>query len=161
MSSAISVATPDDADELAALINRAYEVESFFKIGPRTDTNEIAALLTQHRFLVAREGSRIAGCVLVELRPGDGYFGMLSVEPARQRAGLGRTLIAAAEEFCSEHGRALMSLKIVNLRLELLAFYGALGYRESGTEPWPPAEAERTSQPCHFLVMTKVLAARA
>ena len=151
----ITLATPEDVPALAALINRAYEVESFFKVGLRTDEGEIARLLGEHRFLVARDAEGLAGCVLVELRAGDGYFGMLSVLPDRQKSGLGRALIAAAEAFCAERGRTTMTLIVVNLRLELPPLYRRLGYRETGTEPWPESERERASQPCHFIVMTK------
>ena len=68
----ISLASQADVPAITSLINRAYEVESFFKVGPRTDEAEVASLMREHRFFVAREGSRITGCVLVELRPGEG-----------------------------------------------------------------------------------------
>ena len=155
MSHEITLATAEDVPAVTALINRAYEVESFFKVGPRTDEVEIARLLREHRFLVARDAAGLAGCVLVELRAGDGYFGMLSVAPDRQKSGVGRALIAAAEAFCAERARTTMTLIVVNLRLELPPLYRRLGYRETGTEPWPESERERTSQPCHFIVMTK------
>ncbi|MGH2632628.1 MAG: GNAT family N-acetyltransferase [Tepidiformaceae bacterium] len=155
MSHAIVFATAADVPALTGLINRAYEVESFFKVGPRTDEAEVGRLQAEHQFFVARDAKGIAGCVLVELRPDDGYFGMLSVEPGRQKSGLGRELIGAAERFCAERGRTVMTLVLVNLRLELPPFYRKLGYTESGTEPWPVSELEKTSVPCHFIVMTK------
>jgi len=155
VSGEIGTATEADVATITGLINRAYEVESFFKVGPRTDEAEVASLMREHRFLVVREASKITGCVLVELRPNDGYFGMLSVEPGRQREGIGRRLVAAAEAFCAANGRTVMTLVLVNLRLELPPLYRTFGYEETGTEPWPESQRERASQPCHFIVMRK------
>ncbi len=61
-------------------------------------------------FLVAEDGGEMAACVYVELRGERGYFGLLSVEPTRQRSGFGRRLIAAAEEFCRDAGCRFMDL---------------------------------------------------
>ncbi len=63
------------------------------------------------------------------------YLGLLSVDPARQKIGLGRRLVAAAEEFAREMGSHHMDLTVVNLRTELPPFYRKLGYVENGTEP--------------------------
>ena len=98
----------------------------------------------------------MAGCVYVELRGERAYFGLLSVDPARQKGGVGRELIAAAEEYAREHGCAVMDIRIVNLRAELPAFYGRLGYAEAGTEEFTPGSP--TKLPCHFVKMQKALA---
>ena len=156
----MELATAADAGRLTALINRAYEVEAFFKVGDRTDEEEVRQLLTDHQFLVIRNGGTIAGCVLVELRDVDGYFGMLSVDPAHQGAGVGARLVAEAEHFCSERGRRTMSLVVVNLREELPPWYAKLGYSVSGTEPWPEYARDRVSRPCHFIIMTKPIGVR-
>ena len=39
----IRIATADDAGTLAAIINRAFVVEAFFKIGERTSSADVAA----------------------------------------------------------------------------------------------------------------------
>ena len=93
----------------------------------------------------------------LERRGGRAYLGLLSVDPHRQRTGLGRTLVAAAEDRARALGCAHMDLQIVNLRAELPAFYAGLGYSETGTSPFP-AEVE-TRLPCHFVVMSKKLSA--
>ncbi len=160
MSGEVALATADDAARLTALINRAYEVEAFFKVGDRTDEEEVRQLLTDHQFLVIRNGGTIAGCVLVELRDVDGYLGMLSVDPAHQGAGLGARLVAEAEHFCSERGRRTMSLVVVNLREELPRWYAKLGYSVRGRQPWPEYARDRVSRPCHFVIMTKPIGVR-
>jgi GNAT superfamily N-acetyltransferase len=98
----------------------------------------------------------MAGCVYVELRGERAYIGLLSVDPARQKGGIGRTLMDAAERYAREQGCGFMDLRIVNLRLELPAFYRKLGYVEAGTEEFPPDAP--TKLPCHFVRMQKALA---
>lgn len=81
---------------------------------------------------------------------------MLSVDPGRQRAGIGRRLIAAAEEFCREQGCRFMDLSIVDLRTELPPLYEKFGYRIVGSEPFP-ADQMPVSRPCSFITMEKEL----
>jgi pantoate--beta-alanine ligase len=153
----IRTATKADARELARLINEAFIVEAFFKIGDRTSENELAALIDQGgEFLVAGDGSgNMAGCVHLKCEGERGYFGMLSIDPNRQRQGLGRTLINAAEARARERGCRFMDIHIVNLREELPSYYRHLGYEERGTLPF--SAPERASRACHFIVMTKPL----
>ena len=150
------VALPDDAPALAALINLAYRVEDFFKIGDRTDAAEVREKMTHGAFLVL-EGAdgALAGSIYVTAADGLGYFGMLSIDPSRQGQGLGKRLILEAEDHCRRAGCREMELEVVNLRTELPPFYRRFGYAESGTRPFN--ETERTSRPCHFIVMSKAL----
>jgi len=48
-----------------------------------------------------------------------------------------------------------MDLRIVNLRLELSAFYRRRGYVETGTEVFTPGLTPKL--PCHFVKMSKSL----
>jgi GNAT superfamily N-acetyltransferase len=152
-------ATDADTDTLVRLINGAFQVEKFFKLGERTDADEVRAHLQSGRFLLAEDERGLAGSVYIEIRNADpkrGYFGMLSVAPERQRAGVGRRLIAAAEEFCREQGCRFMDLSIVDLRTELPPLYEKFGYRVCGTAPFP-MDAMPVSQPCSFVLMEKEL----
>ncbi len=149
------VAVPADADVLAALISLAYRVEDFFKIGDRTDPDDVRKRMQDGAFLVLEDNDAIAGTVYVQRHGETGYFGMLSIDPARQRQGLGSTLIAAAEDHCRRAGCQTMELEVVNLRTELPPFYRRFGYTEAGTRPF--TEHERTKLPCHFVVMSKPL----
>ncbi len=143
-----------EAPLLMSLINDAFRVEKFFVDSERITLEEVRAFLRKGCFLIAEEGAP-AACVYVELRGDRGYFGLLSVDPTRQKSGFGRTLVQAAEQFCREHGCQAMDMQIVNLRRELPAFYQRLGYSETGTAPWP-AEVV-TKMPCHFVRMSKPL----
>jgi len=151
----LRLAGPGDTAAITAVVNLAYEVEDFFKIGDRTDVAEIEGLLAEAAFIVADfEAGELAGAVYVRSTPPRGYFGMLSVRPALQGTGLGRKLVAAAEEYCVQRGCTEVDLSVVNLRTELPAFYERFGYRRSGTEAWPEDELHRISRPAHFITMT-------
>ena len=166
-----------EAAELARIINEAFMVEAFFKIGDRTSADEIAALMNAGgEFLVldggsvrggdlsaeaqgaraeaAKRGTPV-GCVYLKCQGERAYFGMLSIDPARQRQGLGRRLIDAAEARARKRGCRAMDIHIVNLREELPAYYRRLGYVETGTLPFP--DPDRASRPCFFVVMSKPL----
>jgi ribosomal protein S18 acetylase RimI-like enzyme len=149
------VAEPEDAEDIARLVNTAFRPERFFIDADRTNPEKVRALLQKGKFLLVEQEGTLAGCVYVELRGERGYFGLLAVDPALQRSGLGSRLVAAAEEDCRAEGCQFMDLTIVNLRTELPAFYRRLGYAESGTLPFPPDQ--QANQPCHLVKMTKPL----
>lgn len=150
-------AEESDLDALTALVNQAFQVERFFLVGERLDPERTLTYFRKGRFLLAQDGAALAGCAYVELQGESCYLGMLSVDPARQKTGLGRRLTAAAEEFAREMGARQMVLTVVNLRTELPPFYQKLGYTILGTEPIPEDMQHRVNQPCHFIRMSKPL----
>jgi GNAT superfamily N-acetyltransferase len=145
----------EDAENIARLVNVAFRPERFFIDADRTNPEKVRALMPKGQFLLTEEAGVLTGCVYVELRDERGYFGLLAVDPALQRSGLGSGLVAAAEEYCREAGCNFMDLTIVNLRAELPAFYQRLGYVESGTLPFPPDQ--HPNQRCHLVRMSKSL----
>jgi N-acetylglutamate synthase-like GNAT family acetyltransferase len=149
----------EESDEvtLGSLINRAFAVESFFIRGGRVTPERLREYMRAGRFLLAEENGEMLGCVYVEMHGDQGYLGLLSVDPWRQKGGLGRRLVAAAEEFAREMGARRMDLTVVNLRVELPPYYGKLGYELVGTEPIREEMAPRVKQPCHFIRMSKPL----
>jgi GNAT superfamily N-acetyltransferase len=156
----IRFATEPDLPNLMALINQAFKVEAFFIEGDRLSPEDTRAYFKKGRFLLADENSALAGVIYVELRSDRSYFGLLSVNPDLQKTGLGRRLIAAAEEFAREMGAHHMDITVVNLRTELPPFYRKLGYIDDGTAPVRPDMIPRLLQPCHFIKMTKPLGNR-
>jgi len=154
----IRVATAADIPTIERLINAAFVVERFFKVGDRINADGIRTEQAKGAFLLLERDRVPIGTVYVELRGDRGYIGMLSVDPPRQGGGYGRALMLAAEDYCWRNGAQHADLRIVNLREELPPFYRRLGYVESGTEPF--SEPAQATQPCHFLLMTKPLAVR-
>jgi len=164
----IRTARPDDAAALASLINAAFVVEAFFKIGDRTSADDVAALMEAGGEFLVLEGvprrsgeaamagtGTFTGCVYLKCSGERAYFGMLSIDPDKQRQGAGRRLVDAVESRARERGCRFMDLHLVDLREELAPYYRRLGYVETGTLPF--SEPERASKPCFFIVMTKRL----
>lgn len=153
------VAGPADVPGITSLVNLAYRVEDFFIDGNRTTEAEVADLLASGCFLVLDAApGQLAAAVHVAFEGPHGHFAMLSVDPAHQRGGLGRQLIAAAEALACEHACATMDLEVVNLREELPPWYRRLGYHETGTRPFPtPAKLKKEA---HFVTMSKNLASK-
>src|SRR5580700_3562295 len=94
----IRAAVSGDIPALVRLINAAFIVEQFVFDGDRINAEETQSFMETGKFLVAEDSAGFAGCVYMEVRQGRGYLGLLAVHPGRQGTGLGRTLVAAAEE---------------------------------------------------------------
>lgn len=153
----IRVAAPRDAARMTNVINAAFRVvEEFFIDGTRISQPEVEQLLAKGAFLLAEADEQLSGCVYVEMRGERSYLGLLSVDPACQKGGLGSLLMNEAENYCRERGSRFMDIYIVNLREELPPFYRRRGYVENGTTtPFP--DDVPTKIPCHFINMAKPL----
>lgn len=153
----IRLAEEKDLDGLMRLINQAFAVERFFLTGDRLDPASTREYFSRGTFLMAEEQSALAASVYVEMRGDRSYLGLLAVDPSRQKTGLGRRMVAAAEEFARELGSRAMDMTVVNLRVNLPPFYEKLGYAEVGTAPIRPEMLPRVTQACHFIRMSKAL----
>ena len=151
----LRITEPADASAVARLVNAAFRPERFFIDADRTDPEKVRALLQQGQFLMQFEDGVLTGCVYTEIRGERGYFGLLAVDPQRQRAGIGAQLIAAAEQNCRPAGCRFMDLTLVNVRQELPAYYQRFGYVENGILPFPADQV--TKIPVHLVQMSKPL----
>ena len=142
-------------EPLTRLINAAFVVERVVFDGDRADAAEIRAYMQKGTFLVAEEVGEFVGCVYVEVREGHAYLGLLAVDPPRQGFGLGRQLVAAAEDFARQASAAVMDLRVISARAELLPFYRRAGYEETGTAPFAPGLEAKI--PSHYIHMSKSL----
>jgi len=159
---------------IVSLVNRAYRgwgavrswtVEDFIA-EPRVDEAEIRQDLADPsvRLRIVRDeasGAPIATVRLQDEGAGLWQLGMLSVDPDRQKDGLGQRIMAAAEEIARSEGAQRMRLYVVHRRPELLSWYGRRGYRPTGeTRPFPGQEAEAgpaARNDLHFLLLEKSL----
>ena len=148
-------ASAADADRIAALVNRAFSAESWFKSTDRTNAAQIQELLSQGVFLLLEDGTRLLACVYLEPRGDRVYLGMLSVEQDVQARGIGRRMMQHAEDFARRAGHVAIDLRIVHVREELPPYYRKLGYVDAGTEAAPDFPGVKI--PIHFLLMTKSL----
>ena len=160
----IRSATEDDVPRLVALINAAFAMERAFVDRDRTSVEEISKYLGTGTFFVVDGGpfarsqgmpDSLASCVYLERRGDRLYLGMLAVSPTLQGRGLGRQMMAAAEQQAAALGCHAIDIRIVNRRTELPPFYRSLGFVDSGTEPF---EDPFLTKPSHFILMTKKVA---
>ena len=149
-------AKTNDVPAIVALLNEAFAMEWDFIDRARTHAAEIAQYLGAGVFLVAdAEDGSLASCMYLEPRGDRVYLGMLAVSPSQQGRGLGRQMMAAAEQHARSLGCHALDIRIINLRTELPPFYRALGFVDNGTEPF---DDPLLTKPAHFIRMTKDLA---
>jgi len=154
----LRIATDADVRSIVDLVNRAFAIESFFKTGDRIDETQIREMLLGGQFLLLREGETLIACVYVDLRGERAYIGVLAVDPAKQKLGIGARMMCEAEKFGRAAGCKFADIRVVNVRPELPLIYRKLGYTESGTEP--AAVIKTATMPVHFVIMTKPLQSR-
>ena len=94
---------------------------------PRKD---IARKLQVNRewFLVAERETRIVGSVMAGYEGHRGWINYLAVDPAAQRCGLGRALMAEAERLLRAAGCPKINLQVRSTNAAVLAFYRRLGF---------------------------------
>jgi GNAT superfamily N-acetyltransferase len=89
--------------------------------------------------LAFAEDGALIGCVHLQKEPGGScYLGMLTVDPARQAAGIGKLLMARSDEIARAWGCLHMRMTVISVREELIAYYERRGYARTGaTSPFP------------------------
>ncbi|GAB3377643.1 GNAT family N-acetyltransferase [Lysobacter fragariae] len=144
-------ATHSDIPALVPLVEAAYRGEGEHKGwtteadilgGRRTDADEVrgcidsagSVLLVCER--AAADGSlELLGCGHVAVEDGAGYFGMFSVRPELQGAGIGKALLGEAERIVRDEWHLpTMRMTVIDVRQELIDFYERRGYRRTGTK---------------------------
>ena len=167
-------ATVADIAALHALIESAYRGEASRKGwtteadllgGQRTDPEELAEIIADpdQALLLAWRGTELVACVRVQkLAETLGYFGMLSVHPMLQAAGLGRRMVAAAESTLAQRFAARRArIQVFPQRDTLIAWYERLGYVATGeTAPFPYGDVrfgDPRRQDLYFVVFEKPL----
>lgn len=79
-------------------------------------------------FLVAEAAGHIVGTVMAGYEGHRGWINYLAVEPARQRGGLGRTLMAEAERLLRAAGCPKINLQVRRTNAGVISFYERLGF---------------------------------
>lgn len=111
----------------------------------------LANLPKEDRLLIGIDGEHLTGFahlrVSRDLTAGDAAEVVaILVAKAYRRKGVGRHLIAAAETWALESGRARLLLHIDVIRTDANAFFNALGYEKSATSLEFIRDLERVRQ---------------
>lgn len=167
----IRPAVAEDVDALLELIHAAYRgsggrngwtTEAELIAGPRTTRELLAADLADPSITLLVAGDH-DGCAAVTHRAGEptASFGMFAVRPGRQGSGLGKAVLAAAEDHARSGGATTMEMCVIDRRDELIAWYERRGYMRTGeTRPFPygePGVGVPHADDLRFAVLTKAL----
>ena len=144
-----------DLDDVVELVNLSYRGaaaqagwthEHDWIAGPRTTREsleqELSAAGDAVILILRDDGGRLRACVLLDMsRSGaelTAYIGMLTVRPDLQDAGLGRRMLAYAEDEARRRGARRARMRVLSVRDSLIAWYERRGYARTGeTQPFP------------------------
>jgi ribosomal protein S18 acetylase RimI-like enzyme len=155
----LTPATEADLDAVAALVNSAYRgdssragwtTEADLLDGRRTDADDVRSCIERARSIVllAERAGQLVACAHVAIDGEAGYFGMFSVTPTLQRAGVGKAVLAEAERVVREDWQVrTMRMTVIDVRGELIAFYERRGYARTGIKKPFPYGDERFGLP--------------
>ena len=163
-----------DANAVIALVTSAYRGQSSRQGwtseadligGERIDIELLRADIRRPSsvvILAEREGSLVGCAHVARTNTTHAYFGMFAVRPLGQARGDGKRILAEAERFvAAEWATSVLTMTVLDIRSELLAFYERRGYRRTGvTKPFPYGD-ERFGLPrrddLRFEVLEKTL----
>lgn len=159
-------------DQVTSLVNDVYATaeSGLWRDGaPRTTAAELAELIRAEQIAVATRHGQIAGSVrLHDVAEDLSEFGMLVAAPDHRGTGVGRALVAFAEEHSRERGLRAIQLELLVPRAWrhpskefLKAWYPRIGYRLVRTgqiEESYPELAPHLATPCDFVIYHKSLA---
>ena len=165
----ITKATLQDIPSLNILINSAYRGETSKKgwtteahllEGKRTTEEELTEIIldSKNTFLKFTENDQIIGSVLLVEKEHQLYVGMLTVSPELQNSGIGKKMLAEAENHAKTLGLSTLSMTVVSVRAELIAWYKRHGYIDTGKrEPFPSSDIHIniSDKPLEFIYLEK------
>jgi ribosomal protein S18 acetylase RimI-like enzyme len=166
----INIATLQDVEPITSLLNSAYRGEDSKKgwtteadliAGEvRTNKESLQKVMQQPNSVMLKftdENNAIVGCVNLQKHNTKLYLGMLSVLPNLQNAGIGKQLLAAADEYALQQNCSSIYMTVITQRTELINWYNRHGYSDTG-ERKPFIEDEETGrhlQKLEFMVLEK------
>jgi ribosomal protein S18 acetylase RimI-like enzyme len=128
---AVRRAEAADVAAIEALVTRAYEpwIE---RIGmrPLPMEQDYAERIAVTDAFVLEDGGEIAGLLILDVAEGHLVVDNVAIDPSRQGEGLGRRLLAYAEERARERGVPEIRIYTHEKMTENLELYARLGYVE-------------------------------
>jgi ribosomal protein S18 acetylase RimI-like enzyme len=139
-----------DIEAIVALVESAYRgdasrkgwtTEADMLNGQRIDRQGLIDLIAKSdaRVLLVEQDAELVACCELQRQGDKAYFGMFSVRPTGQGAGIGKRVLAEAERIARDewHCRE-MQMTVIDIRDELVAWYERRGYHRTGVhKPFP------------------------
>jgi ribosomal protein S18 acetylase RimI-like enzyme len=156
------VATPDDAAQLQAMVKSAFRAEDSrqdwtadMRLGSsfHIDVEEIMTQITKtdSAILMATDNNNaLVASIEVSKRSADlARLSMLAVDQRYQRGGIGRQVLAYAEDYCQRAwGVKKLDLNALSTRRELILWYIRHGYQKTGElTPFPKERFQELALP--------------
>jgi ribosomal protein S18 acetylase RimI-like enzyme len=165
----IKKASLADVPELNILINKAYRGESskkgwtteaYLLDGLRIDEDILTGYITDESATVFKyldNENKITGCIYLKQGTGRLYLGMLTVNPELQNAGIGRQLLAYADDYANSINCPKLWMTVISTRHELIAYYERKGFKVTGEKKPFPTDTRFgiQKQPLELIVMEK------
>jgi GNAT superfamily N-acetyltransferase len=159
------------AGEIATLVNKVYadgEAGMWLDGEQRTTPEEVTDLIRAGEVAVARRDGRLIGVVRVQqLDNSTGEFGMLAGDAQLRGVGIGRRLVAFAEDWMRDRALTVSQVELLVPRTWahpvkefLRAWYLRLGYQLTRTDVLDkdyPHLVPYLATPCDYLVFHKAL----
>ncbi len=171
----ISQAKIEDIPSLVTLVNSAYRGDAARKGWTheadlisgtvRIDENALREIIQKPNATILKctdNTGTLLGCVYLDKQLDKLYLGMLSVSPDIQAKGIGKRLLQAAEDYAYQQQAYRIVMTVIDVRKELIAWYGRNGYADTGMrEPFPDdGRFGMPKMPLEFVVLEKVLPAQ-
>lgn len=160
--------------EVVDLVNRVYadaEKGLWQQDTHRTDADEVMEYIRTGQLTIARMDGRLVGAVRIQHLDDDlGGFGMLVASPEHRGVGVGRVLVAFAEDWARARGLGRMQLELLvpqtwphPVKEFLREWYTRIGYRHVRIGDFAvdyPALEPLLATPCDFQIFHKPLSLR-
>ena len=126
----LRLAHPRDAEAIARMSRTLVEHGLGWSWTPPRIIRQIRCRDTL--VLLALHGRRIAGFAIMRFADWDAHLLLLAVDPRSRRSGVGRRLVGWLERSAVTAGILRVHLEVRAVNRGARAFYGALGYVETG-----------------------------
>ena len=148
----VATTSDDDVNAILKLVRSAYRgddsragwtTEADLVADERIDAAGVRAKIDEPQGVILTaydDTGRLASCCEILRRDDElAYFGLFAVDPTRQAGGIGRQVLAEAEEYARKvFGVQKMEMNVIFPREELIAWYIRRGYTKTDeTKPFP------------------------
>ncbi len=150
----------DEVKLITNLVNSAYRgdysrqgwtTEADLIEGQRTDDDSIIKMIQtpgEQIEIALNSAGKVVGCVFLKREDETTlYFGMLTVEPSLQGAGLGKIILLHIESLARKENKNKIRLTVIPQRKELIEFYERRGFKATGRQEDFPSHDPANGKP--------------